>query len=225
MDTQQALLEAILDEPAEDIHRLVYADWCDENGAEERAAFIRVQVELARGDLACMGWFSSCEEDGFYGKALACDRCKRHFLLTRREKELLGGDFCRWSVRISSVTSECRRGFVADVKLTARDFVKHAGRIFAGQPVERVRLTDKRPLRFESGSGDHCYSWMLDPPRSIRPHHVPAAITRCWPATAMRHFWTNYRTEEAALDALSQACLNYGIQQRQKSRRRSPNRT
>lgn len=49
-DTEQgaALLRGILDHPADDLPRLVYADWLDENGQAERAEFVRVQVELAK---------------------------------------------------------------------------------------------------------------------------------------------------------------------------------
>jgi uncharacterized protein (TIGR02996 family) len=47
-DTNEALMQAILDDPDDDGVRLVYADWLEEHGHTERAAFIRVQCELAR---------------------------------------------------------------------------------------------------------------------------------------------------------------------------------
>jgi uncharacterized protein (TIGR02996 family) len=54
MSLRQALLRAIIDDPDADVHRLVYADWLDENGDTEadraRAAFIRLQIEAARLD-------------------------------------------------------------------------------------------------------------------------------------------------------------------------------
>jgi uncharacterized protein (TIGR02996 family) len=46
--SQEAFLQAIRAEPDDDAHRLVYADWLDENGDPDRAEFIRVQCELAR---------------------------------------------------------------------------------------------------------------------------------------------------------------------------------
>ncbi len=42
-----AFLAAIADRPDDDLPRLVFADWLDENGQPDRAEFIRVQVELA----------------------------------------------------------------------------------------------------------------------------------------------------------------------------------
>ncbi len=43
-----AFLAAIADRPDDDLPRLVYADWLDENGDPVRAEFIRVQIELAK---------------------------------------------------------------------------------------------------------------------------------------------------------------------------------
>jgi uncharacterized protein (TIGR02996 family) len=44
----EALLAAVLAAPDDDAPRLIYADWLDERGQPERAAFIRLQVERAR---------------------------------------------------------------------------------------------------------------------------------------------------------------------------------
>ena len=44
---EHALVRAIIAAPDDDLPRLVYADWLDENGRPERAEFIRVQCELA----------------------------------------------------------------------------------------------------------------------------------------------------------------------------------
>jgi uncharacterized protein (TIGR02996 family) len=43
-----AFLQAILSSPDDDTPRLAYADWLEEHGRSERAAFIRVQCQLAR---------------------------------------------------------------------------------------------------------------------------------------------------------------------------------
>lgn len=47
MTERESFLRAICAEPDEDTPRLAFADWLDEHGEEARAAFIRVQVELA----------------------------------------------------------------------------------------------------------------------------------------------------------------------------------
>src|SRR5688572_5456689 len=42
MSDRDALLRAIIDNPADDAPRLVYADWLDEHGDPDRAEFIRL---------------------------------------------------------------------------------------------------------------------------------------------------------------------------------------
>ena len=48
MNDRDALLATILAEPDEDTPRLVYADWLQEHGEEDRARFIRAQGEVGR---------------------------------------------------------------------------------------------------------------------------------------------------------------------------------
>lgn len=64
-DDHPALMDAVLSRPGEDTPRLVLADWLDDNGAGDRAEFIRVQIELARYGNKC---------DGPCGQTL-CRRC------------------------------------------------------------------------------------------------------------------------------------------------------
>lgn len=44
----QQLLNAIIANPDDDAPRLIYADWLDEQGDDERAEFIRASIELAK---------------------------------------------------------------------------------------------------------------------------------------------------------------------------------
>jgi uncharacterized protein (TIGR02996 family) len=48
MTERQALVKAMLADPDDDLPRLVFADWLDENGDPDRAAFNRLQVEGMR---------------------------------------------------------------------------------------------------------------------------------------------------------------------------------
>lgn len=45
-DTQEALLNGIIEAPQDDACRLIYADYLEENGNETRADYIRKSVEL-----------------------------------------------------------------------------------------------------------------------------------------------------------------------------------
>jgi uncharacterized protein (TIGR02996 family) len=48
MSDHDALLRAICESPADDLPRLVYADWLEDNGQAERAQFIRTEVDIYR---------------------------------------------------------------------------------------------------------------------------------------------------------------------------------
>lgn len=48
-----ALLEAILENPADDAPRLILSDWLEEHGEEERAEFIRLQCRIASLQSGC----------------------------------------------------------------------------------------------------------------------------------------------------------------------------
>jgi uncharacterized protein (TIGR02996 family) len=48
MSLHRAFLASVAANPEDDGPRLIYADWLEENGQPERAAFIRLQVEAAR---------------------------------------------------------------------------------------------------------------------------------------------------------------------------------
>ena len=47
MDDREALTRAVAADPDDDLPRLVFADWLDEHGEADFAAFVRAQVELA----------------------------------------------------------------------------------------------------------------------------------------------------------------------------------
>ena len=48
MTDHDALVRAVCEFPDDDTPRLIYADFLEENGDAERAAFIRAQIHLAR---------------------------------------------------------------------------------------------------------------------------------------------------------------------------------
>src|SRR5436309_2100877 len=92
MSTEQAFLADIVAHPDDDGPRLIFADWLDEHGQADRAAFIRAQIErlrLKEGD----------------------DRQEE---LRRREGYLLLEEQEAWRQRLGSGKAELKlvRGFV-----------------------------------------------------------------------------------------------------------------
>jgi uncharacterized protein (TIGR02996 family) len=144
-----AFAAAILAHPDDDTVRLVAADFLEENGDPDRAAFIRIQCALA-----------ALERDG-QGKSPAADE------LRKKERGFLGplsvarliwsAEACPELVRVSPPRPggsalalprvegadrlTWRRGFVERVSCPAVDWLRHGAAVRARQPIREVELT------------------------------------------------------------------------------------
>jgi uncharacterized protein (TIGR02996 family) len=118
MSDRAALLRTILANPADDAPRLIYADWCDENGEGGRAAFIRLQIRRAR--------------EGTPGGGL----CPKEEALLEAGFRAGWNDFPAWLGEWWWA-----RGFVERVRLPAADWLAHADALLAEHPVTNVTLT------------------------------------------------------------------------------------
>jgi uncharacterized protein (TIGR02996 family) len=123
MDHERAFLQAIREEPDEDAHRLIYADWLEEQGGSartERAAFIRAQTRLA-----------SLPEDDPHRDALEDEAAD---LLADHEDE--------WTQPLRGIAQEWRfsRGFIENVTIRGEDFLTHGERLLAFAPMRSVHL-------------------------------------------------------------------------------------
>ncbi len=123
MTTADALLAAVCAAPDDDLPRLVYADWLDENGDPDHAEFIRVQIERANGTLT---------ETAAIREKVLMDTTAGRWLARLREP---GGPL---STQRSH--GQFRRGFVEAVWMPARWFLEHAERLFATAPVNELRV-------------------------------------------------------------------------------------
>jgi uncharacterized protein (TIGR02996 family) len=124
MSEREAFLHAICENPEDDAARLVFADWLQEHGEEERAEFIRVQIELAGAET-----FSSHVS-----------------AWTTRQNRLLRANQQRWLAELPFQGSllwdyHFQRGFVESVR--AFDFAvlrREVDRIFAATPLIHLEL-------------------------------------------------------------------------------------
>jgi uncharacterized protein (TIGR02996 family) len=130
MTDREALLRAVCENPDDDTPRLAFADWCDENGEDDRAEFIRLQIEAVRG----------------------ADDAR----LRSREQELLAAHRATWSEPFRQFEIEgsfrrfvfgvhFRRGFVWAISINDEElrFVDNAAALFRLAPIERVNLFHK----------------------------------------------------------------------------------
>jgi uncharacterized protein (TIGR02996 family) len=118
MSDADGLFRAIIDQPEDDVPRLVYADWLDEHGEPDRAAFIRAQCELARLPL----------ED-----ERASELTARSLRLLTRHVRAWQGDNARHS--------RFHRGLVEELYwCDPCSLVEHIEELFANHPIRDVEL-------------------------------------------------------------------------------------
>lgn len=140
MSDREALLAAIRSTPDDDLPRLVYADWLEENAdslpaneqhsAHDRAAFIRAQVEAARAEP-----FSPAAR-------AANERADRLLHSVNRE-------IWTWPLRGKILDAGFERGFIEQATVDAAQFPEVADDIFEAEPVRSLRAFRPAPSHSE----------------------------------------------------------------------------
>ncbi len=134
MNDHDALLAAIITNPNEDTPRLVYADYLQEQGFDERAEFIRVQCEIASlPDL--LGWETlRYREEGLFG--------------TRGDWwDWKSEGLRKWAEGPTCPTFVLRRGFIESLTCTPEDWFAHADEIHWHPSQDRPCPQTAQPLR------------------------------------------------------------------------------
>ncbi|QEL20528.1 TIGR02996 domain-containing protein [Limnoglobus roseus] len=218
MSDGHALLAAVLASPGDDLPRLVYGDWLEENGEPEWAAVIRVMCAQPHEFDADV----QVERMGA-GRPVPAVTTTLAWLESHAPHHLsmlLGGRKCgRVSNERPWVTGcpslglrvEWRRGFIALVQGSIEVVQTHLPRIVARHPVERADATNKEPFRAEWLGNDSLYSWRGITGDDAGPHDLPPRLFDLLPGhrycgPGWDHF-RNYPTPESSLTALSAALL------------------
>jgi uncharacterized protein (TIGR02996 family) len=140
MSEREALLAAIRTAPDDDLPRLVYADWLEENGdslpaaerhsAGDRAAFIRAQIESARAEPYSIPARSAAERAGK--------------LLHSINRE-------NWTQHLRGMVLDCEfeRGFVGHAIVDVAQFPEVANTLFDSDPVRSLRAVRPGHLEYE----------------------------------------------------------------------------
>lgn len=150
----KALLRAILDEPADDTHRLVYADWLECEGGDPELAYRirRMVANPLESRLVMAGQTVRVDLDGEPPLTLGCP--------------LRGmDDYVVW-----------RRGFIAQARTTLQEWMREGPALAAWCPFEFVFCLDLQPTRAPNSSVAN--SWHAYDPRDYAP-----AAGSAWSAT------------------------------------------
>jgi uncharacterized protein (TIGR02996 family) len=198
-----ALLRAILADPGDEYLRLVFADWLEENGNADRAALIRVQIELARGpndELAVL------EEQLLGPGGSKFGQQRREWALPPEMRKVWPAGIGGW---------EWHRGF-PEVWHSPLDLWQIYGAELSNAcPIRRVELIDREPQRFSSNPHRSRWTWFRNDSGWVqRPDDLcllpmplfdllePYALD-----FAMLDHCRSYPSRADALNALSDACL------------------
>lgn len=134
-------MRAICENPADDLPRLIYADYLDERG-DPLGEFIRLSCAIARGSRVC----ADCED----GKTEAAELCPNTTgcaaWLNRRAGELFKAHRETWAPTDLLIPYKIfRRGFVAEVRCSAENWLVRADELTTAYPIERLTLTTTPP--------------------------------------------------------------------------------
>ena len=118
MDDRQAFINAIQAEPNNDIPRLVYADWLEDEG-DEQAELIRVQCAIQQ----------------------SAKNTEEQIGLKAREQQLLSIFDQRWIEPLKALHARdvyIQRGFVDEIRIRTADYATHGDAILDIAPALRV---------------------------------------------------------------------------------------
>jgi len=176
---QRSLLTAILAYPEDDTPRLIYADWLEENGEGERAAFIRAKVALSL--------LSECGHDWCIYSPSTCPTCRRkdeiwQSNIAKDGMPLWTGLYYRWFPPIEDgLEFELSRGFIGSITCSWADWQAHADKLTwwpeatdVCPACQQARELDIRAFGTDVGViCKRCY----DPELDRSPGRIPRPIT------------------------------------------------
>ena len=129
---ESTFLAAVLADPDDDVTRLAFADWLqeqDDPALRLRGEFVQIQVRIAR--------HASGTTPGEWADA------ERVPELKKRERELIDAHGKTWAAPFVGIAEayQFARGFVETISIEPAKFVAHAATLFAVAPLRKVRFT------------------------------------------------------------------------------------
>lgn len=206
MTERDRYIAAILDNPADDLPRLAFADWLSENGQADYAEFIRFQIR-AEAAKAAGGYDQESYE--------AANELHRRTVGTQWSRFPEG-------LLIPPVGWNFTRGMVSSFHCPLAIWLEYGPAIVRLQPIEMVRIEDRRPDSF-ANTFESDWFWVIDPREpgeplsSDRSHFLPFELWEMLDnrktSPSPRGRAARYETQKEALDALPRACIAWAKKQ------------
>jgi uncharacterized protein (TIGR02996 family) len=204
-----ALLQAILAHPGDELVRLVYADWLEEAGETERAELIRLQIELVHADTALPR--ARAREQVLLGPGGAqVWQRRREWALTGAARTTWPGDVGGW---------EWHRGFPEVWHAPLKLWLAHGPELVTRVPVRQVVVIDREPRRSRTDPRKPERTWLRDEaswiarpaPECLLPPEVFDFLEPDPLDFAMFSHTRVYPSRADAVAALSSACLLFAM--------------
>lgn len=194
-----AFIADIIENPEDDATRLIFADWLQDHGEPHAARFIRGQIA---GEVASLPWSWSAKV--------------RHTLRGTSGNGHIESrpGVATWVWNDTIVTY--RRGFVHTVHCPTATWLQHRVELVRSHPVQRVELTDKKPVLCNAMDGEDItgkYRWsrFVGGEEGEVNHYIGGRfIPR---DTHMNEaVWSIHATEPLALDWLSERLITRAME-------------
>lgn len=188
MTDGEALYRAILENPLDPLRRLIYADWCEENGHRQRAD------ELRRPG----------------------DSCSAPQGVTSLFFDFVRSDTRNLLVITDFSLATWKGGLLEELAMTAHEFSRKdvAKDLFQHFPIQRIRIRDRDPLlmpgfipghAWQLGNSGHEYE--IEPWLFAFIDYQSAAYSG---TTLDGVYLVRFRSHAEAMTALSNACVDFG---------------
>jgi len=147
-DEERAHLNAVIESPDDDLPRLVFADWLDEQDEADRAQFIRLEVAIARAKVPLERVFNTDVRKA--RSELAGLELERDRLLHRHHHPLRTSALARglphWPFPRDQIEPIWERGFVRGVICSGGMWLEYGDDVMRDNPIRDVTLTGSRNL-------------------------------------------------------------------------------
>ena len=137
-EEERSFVYAVIESPDDDLPRLVFADWLDEHGEVDRAAFIRLSVEI----LATVRWGEPHHKDFAGVHRLREQRGEVNRILTSQGFSSLDG-LPRWPFPRDQIEPIWERGFVRGVICSGGMWLEYGDDVMRDNPIRDVTLTGR----------------------------------------------------------------------------------
>jgi uncharacterized protein (TIGR02996 family) len=128
---------SICETPRDDMPRLIFADWLEENGHEGQAEFIRLQIRTPEPELDGADWAN-------VDRAYEPTRKRGQSLLTAHWRE--------WTWPVAELDGarphhgSFSRGFLCSLTMPSKLFIQNACAVFSIHPITKVELSNRGTL-------------------------------------------------------------------------------